>query len=53
MSKDESLIEKVHNKYKLTEGISEKYYNKIMVQILNNLPSIPEWHNVKILKKFN
>ena len=52
VSKDESLIEKVHNKYKLTEGINEKYYNKIMEQILNNLPSIPEWHDAKILKKF-
>ena len=53
VSKDESLIEKIHNKYKLTEGISEKYYNKIINQILSNLPSIPEWHNIKILKKFN
>ncbi len=53
ISKDESLIEKVHNKYRLTEGINEKYYNKIIQQILKNLPSIPEWHSTKIQKKFN
>ena len=53
ISKDESLIEKIHSKYKLTEGISEKYYNKIIEQILNNLPIINEWHDKKVLKKFN
>ena len=53
ISKDESIIEKIHSKYRLTEGISEKFYNKIIEQILNNLPIIPEWHNKKILKKFN
>jgi len=53
VSTNESLIKGVHNKYSLTEGINEKKYNKILNQILNNLPIINEWHDEKILKKFN
>ena len=53
VSKDSSLIENKHNKYSLTEGISEKVYNKIMNQILNNLPKLKEWHNQNILSKFD
>ena len=52
VSKDSSIIKKIHNKYSLTEGISEKVYNKIINQILKNLPTLPEWINSKILKKF-
>ena len=52
VSKDSSIIEKVHNKYSLTEGISEKAYNKIITQILKNLPILNEWHDDEILKKF-
>ena len=53
ISPDSSLIRKKHNKYALTEGISEKIYNKMIEQVLNNLPNLPEWHNSDILKKFN
>jgi len=53
VSKNSSIIEKIHNKYELTEGISEKMYNKIINQILNNLPILKEWLNIKILKEFN
>ena len=52
VSKDSSVIEKIHNKYSLTEGISEKVYNKIINEILKNLPILPEWINYKTLKKF-
>jgi len=52
VSKDSSLIEKVHNKYSLTEGITEKAYNKIITQILKNLPILSEWHSNKVLKNF-
>ena len=52
VSKDSTIIKKIHNKYSLTEGISEKVYNKIINQILKNLPALPEWINSKILKKF-
>ena len=53
VSKDSSLIEKIHNKYTLTEGITEKVYNKMITQILKNLPVLNEWHDDKTLKKFN
>ncbi len=52
LSRDSSLIEKIHNKYSLTEGITEKIYNKIISQILKNLPIIDEWHDENILKIF-
>ena len=53
VSKDSSLIEVIHNKYSLTDGISEKIYNKIINQILKNLPTLNEWHSPNILKKFD
>ena len=53
ISKDSSLIETVHNKYSLTDGISEKIYNKIIKQILSNLPILNEWHDKKILSFFD
>ena len=53
ISEDSLLIKQKHNKYSLTEGLSEKVYNKIIDQILNNLPVLDEWHSKDILKKFN
>ena len=53
VSKDNNLIEKIHIKYSLTEGISEKIYNKIINQLLEKLPPLPEWLDSKILKKFD
>ncbi len=53
ISKDKNIISKVHNKYSLTEGISEKKYNLIINQIINNLPDLKEWLNPKISKIFN
>ncbi len=53
ISEDSSLIKQKHNSYSLTEGISEKVYNKIILQIMNNLPKIDEWHSRDILKKFD
>ncbi|MDA7573127.1 ATP-dependent DNA helicase RecG [Candidatus Pelagibacter sp.] len=52
VSKDSSIIETIHNKYSLTEGISEKIYNKIINEILKNLPKLNEWHDDQILLKF-
>ncbi len=52
ISEDSSLIKQVHNKYSLTEGISEKVYNKIINQIINKLPVLDEWHSNEIIKKF-
>jgi len=53
VSKDSTLIEKIHSKYSLTEGISEKSYNKIIDQILKNLPTLSEWLDSQVLKEFN
>jgi len=53
ISEDSSLIKKSHNTYSLTDGISEKVYNKIITQIINKLPILNEWHSKHILKKFD
>ncbi len=52
VSEDSSLIKQTHNKYSLTEGISEKIYNKILNQIINDLPVLNEWHSKNILSNF-
>ncbi len=52
ISEDSSLIKQVHNQYSLTEGISEKVYNKIINQIISKLPELDEWHSNQIVKKF-
>ncbi|WP_440936788.1 ATP-dependent DNA helicase RecG [Candidatus Pelagibacter sp.] len=52
ISEDSSIIKQKHNSYSLTEGISEKVYNKIILQIIKNLPKIDEWHSKDILKNF-
>ena len=53
VSQDSSLVESIDNKYSLTEGITEKTYNKIIKQILINLPILNEWHDKDTLKQFN
>jgi ATP-dependent DNA helicase RecG len=53
LSEDSSLIKQKHNTYSLTEGISEKVYNNIINQIIQNLPNLKEWHSENILEKFN
>ena len=53
ISEDSSLIRDKHNTYSLTDGINEKSYNKIINQIIDNLPNLVEWHSKDILKKFD
>ena len=53
ISENASLIKDKHNKYSLTDGISEKVYNNIMKQILTNIPNLEEWHESEVLKKFD
>ena len=53
ISEDASLIKQTYNTYSLTEGISEKVYNKIIKQIIDNLPILDEWHSKNLIKKFN
>ena len=53
ISEDSSLIKQKHNTYSLTDGISEKVYNKIINQIIDKLPVLREWHSKNILNKFD
>ena len=53
ISEDSTLIKAKHNQYSLTEGITEKLYNKIIKQIIKDLPKLEEWHNKQILKNFD
>ena len=53
ISEDSALIKQKHNTYTLTEGISEKVYNKIISQIIEKLPILDEWHSKDVLKKFD
>ena len=53
ISEDSTFIKQKHNKYSLTDGISEKVYNRIINQIINKLPTLSEWHSKNILKRFN
>ncbi len=46
-------IKKIHSKYSLTEGITEKKYQKIMGNVLKNLPDLDEWLSKDIQNKFN
>lgn len=52
ISEDANIIKTKHNNYSLSEGISEKFYNKIINQILKNLPNLDEWHPAHISHKF-
>tara|TARA_B110001452_G_scaffold176938_1_gene148396 strand:- start:768 stop:2819 length:2052 start_codon:yes stop_codon:yes gene_type:complete len=52
LSEDSSLIKQKHNTYSLTDGISEKIYNKIINQIIEKLPTLNEWQSKNILSKF-
>ncbi|WP_440934241.1 ATP-dependent DNA helicase RecG [Candidatus Pelagibacter sp.] len=52
ISEDSTLIKQVHSKYSLTDGISEKIYNKILNQIIANLPDFKEWHSKNVMLNF-
>ncbi len=52
ISENTSLIKQKHNTYSLTEGISEKVYNKIINQVISKLPILNEWHSKYILNRF-
>ena len=40
-------------KYSLTEGLNEKSYRKIIEQLFEVLPDIPEWHDKNFIIKMN
>ena len=53
ISEDSSIIKQKYNTYSLTEGVSEKIYNKIISQIIYKLPILDEWHSKSIQEKFD
>ena len=53
ISSDTNSIKKVFSNYSLTEGINQKMYNKVISEVLSNLPDLDEWLSDRILKKFN
>ncbi len=53
ISANKNSIKKVFSQYSLTEGLTEKKYNKIIKEVLKNIPDLDEWLSDVILKKFN
>ena len=51
--KNSTVAKKVFSTYSLTEGLNEKKYNKIINQVLEEIPDLDEWLSDTILKKFN
>ncbi len=52
-SAEKEEITKIFPKYSLTDGITEKIYRKIVVDVLSKIPDNFEWHNESFLKENN
>ena len=46
-------IKKISPNYNLTDGLNKKKYQKIVSEVLKNIPDLEEWHDQRILKRFN
>ena len=53
ISSDLNSINKIHSKYSLTDGLNEKKYQKVINEVLKNLPDLDEWLSEDISNKFN
>ena len=53
ISTNSESIKKIFSTYSLTDGLSEKKYNSVISQVLNNIPELNEWLSKEIQKKFN
>ncbi len=53
LSEDPNSVKKIDKSYSLTEGLKNKLYNKIIQEVLKNIPNLNEWLNKETLKKFN
>ena len=53
VSSDTNSIKKIFSSYSLTEGLTDNKYNKIINNVLKNIPDLNEWLSDEILKKFN
>mgnify|MGYP001461598586 CR=1 FL=1 len=52
VSEDVNTVQKIHSKYSLTEGLSEKKYNKVIQNVLKNIPDLKEWQSKEINNLF-
>ncbi len=50
---DINSVKKVFSRYSLTEGLNEKKYQRIIGEVLKNIPDLDEWLSESILKRFN
>ena len=48
-----SKVNKMIPKYNLTDGITEKIYNRIISQVLENIPKIEEWYDKRLISNLN
>ena len=53
ISRDKNLIKLVESKYSLTDGLTQKKYNKVINEVLSKIPNIKEWQSKEINNKFN
>ncbi len=53
ISTDQNSIKKIHNTYRLAEGINEKLYNKMINEVIKNIPDLKEWLSKDISMRFN
>ena len=53
ISSDLNSINKIHSKYSLTDGLNEKKYQKVINEVLNNLPDFDEWLSEDMSNKFD
>ncbi len=53
LSEDPNSVKKIDKSYSLTEGLNNKLYNKIIQEVLKNIPNLDEWLDKETLKKFN
>ncbi len=52
LSEDPNSVKKIDKSYSLTEGLNNKLYNKIIHEVLKNVPNLDEWLDKETLKKF-
>ncbi len=53
LSEDPNSVKKIDKSYSLTEGLNNKLYNKIIQEVLKNIPNLNEWLDKETLKKFD
>ena len=53
VSTDKNKIKKIHSNYSLTEGVSDKIFNKTINEALKKLPKMNEWLSPNILNYLN